>query len=231
MKSTFSCCGVASGGRAEELNARIDQSEIGLVYDKLAKIYDIWGRLTESRARDRAIELADIADGQNVLEVAVGTGLAFLEIVKRNPHGTNTGIDLSNGMLEKAKKRLRKLQGANYTLTIGSAFTLPVDSGSVDILVNNYMFDLIHFTEMDVVLDEFKRALKPGGKLILINMTKGERFGSGLYDRVYNLSPRLMGGCRGVSLAGRLEDHGFHVVSREYYQQLLFPSEVILAHR
>jgi ubiquinone/menaquinone biosynthesis C-methylase UbiE len=91
-------------------DARISQNQIGAVYDKIAPIYDVWGKLTESRARNRAIELAEIKDGQIFLEVAVGTGLAFYEIVKRNPNGTNTGIDLSQGMLEKAKKRVR---GAN----------------------------------------------------------------------------------------------------------------------
>ena len=41
---------------------------------------------------------------RNILEVAVGTGLAFYEIVKRNPEGTNIGIDISSGMLKKARK-------------------------------------------------------------------------------------------------------------------------------
>ncbi len=58
-------------------DARISQNQIGAVYDKIAPIYNIWGKLTESRARNRAIELAEIKDGQIFLEVAVGTGLAF----------------------------------------------------------------------------------------------------------------------------------------------------------
>ena len=98
------------------LNARVSQSDIGVVYDKIAPLYDVWGKLTESHARNRAIELAEIKDGQNILEVAVGTGLAFYEIVKRNPNGINTGIDLSQGMLEKAKSRLSKISGINYSL-------------------------------------------------------------------------------------------------------------------
>jgi len=48
----------------------------------LSKTYDIWGKLAETRARNRAIELADIEDGQHILEVAVGTGLGFYEIVR-----------------------------------------------------------------------------------------------------------------------------------------------------
>jgi hypothetical protein len=62
-------------------------------------------------------------------------------------------------------------------------------------------------------------------------MTFGEQPGSGIYQRLYEISPALMGGCRGIQMSGLLRDHGFHVHSREYIQQLLFPSEVILASR
>jgi ubiquinone/menaquinone biosynthesis C-methylase UbiE len=215
----------------DKLDARISQKDIGSVYDKIAPVYDVWGKLTESRARNRAIELAEIQDGSHVLEVAVGTGLAFYEIVKRNPNGINTGIDLSLGMLEKAKMRLKAISSTNYSLNIGTAFQLEMADKSIDVLVNNYMFDLIPFEDMDQVLTEFRRVLKREGRLVLVNMTEGERFGSKLYDVVYNLSPKTMGGCRGVKLSGKLEELGFRVETREYFQQMLFPSEVILAYK
>ena len=50
------CCGSGKG----KLDARVSQSKIASVYDKIANIYDIWGEITESRARNRAIELAEI---------------------------------------------------------------------------------------------------------------------------------------------------------------------------
>jgi ubiquinone/menaquinone biosynthesis C-methylase UbiE len=236
MKLSFSCCGISCSSSEHlpsegKLDARISQDEIGPVYDKLAGLYDIWGRLTESRARSRAIELAAIKDGQNILEVAVGTGLAFYEIVKRNPHGHNAGIDVSKGMLDKARKRLSKLAGARYVLCTGTAFDLQMENESVDLLMNNYMFDLIAYADMDKVLEEFKRVLKKGGRLILVNMTKGERLGSKLYDFIYRLSPKAMGGCRGVQLTEKLKQHGFTVEAREYCQQMLFPSEIIAAHK
>ena len=232
MSISFSCCGITCCSQDQKaLDARIKQENIGSVYDKIAPIYDIWGMLTESKARNRAIELAEIKNGQSILEVAVGTGLAFYEIIKRNPNGTNTGIDLSKGMLTKARKRVSKLSEANYSLNVGSAFNLNIEDESIDILVNNYMFDLIPFEDMAKILEEFKRVLKKDGKLILVNMTEGERFGSKLYDLVYNISPKTMGGCRGVKLTDRLKKHDFNVENREYYQQMLFPSEVILARK
>jgi ubiquinone/menaquinone biosynthesis C-methylase UbiE len=226
MKSSISCCATSCCSNAD---ARIAQDNIAMVYDRLSGIYDLWGKLTESRARNRAIELASIKDGQQILEVAVGTGLAFYEIVKRNPQGLNVGIDLSHGMLAKAKKRLSKLPEARYSLRTGTALDLKIATGSTDLLVNNYMFDLLSYEDMDKALTEFKRVLKKGGKLLLVNMTQGETLGSKLYDLIYRLSPKAMGGCRGVRLTDKLIQHGFTVETTEYYQQMLFPSEVIAA--
>ena len=232
MTQTISSQGVnCCSGQQKKLEARVSQNEIASVYDSLAKIYDIWGNLTESRARSRALELAEIKNGLNILEVAVGTGLAFYEIVKRNPDGTNIGIDISAGMLKKARKRLSRLSGASYELKKASAFHLEGEDAQFDVLINNYMFDLIPFDQMDAVLTEFKRKLKKAGKLVLVNMTLGEKFGSGIYDLIYRVSPRLMGGCRGIRLSEKLKEHGFHVKLREYHQQCLFPSEVILAQK
>lgn len=211
--------------------ARIPQSEVGALYDRLSGMYDVWGILTETKARDRSLELASIEDGQNVLEVAVGTGLGFEIVVASNPTGRNVGVDLSRGMLAKAERRLQKAGLSNYELMTGTALALEGENGTFDVLLNNFMFDLLDEKDWPRVLGEFHRVLKPGGRLVLVNMTLGERFGSTIYEHIYRLSPSLMGGCRGVRLSGLLEQKGFTVHSREYYQQVLFPSEVILASR
>lgn len=222
---------VGEGFAEEVLDARIAPDQIAAVYNRIAGVYDLWGTLTETRARGRALDLAQIRDGQTVLEVAVGTGLAFEAVVARNPSGRNIGIDLSPGMLARARRRLATAPPGAWSLEIGSARDLPLAAGSVDVLLNNYMFDLVAFDAMDEILNEFKRVLRPGGRLVLVNMTLPEKFGAGIYDRVYRLSPRLMGGCRGVRMRARLERRGFVVETREYLQQLWFPSEVLVARR
>ncbi|HEY5646494.1 MAG TPA: hypothetical protein VIS76_11155 [Pseudomonadales bacterium] len=70
-----------------------------------------------------------------------------------------------------------------------------------------------------------------GGRLLFVNMTLGEKAGSGVCENLYRLSPGLMGGCRGVRMSQALEQHGFAVELREYHQQMLFPSKVILARK
>jgi ubiquinone/menaquinone biosynthesis C-methylase UbiE len=209
--------------------AKVSQPDVATLYDGLARYYDAWAALTESRARKRSLQLAAIVDGISLIEVAVGTGLAFLSAAKQNPNGRNVGIDISKGMLTKAKRRLRKAGIAGAELSIGSALDIQQPDGAFDLLLNSYMFDLLAEDDWAKALSEFHRVLKPGGRLVLVNMTTGERFGSGLYDRLYRLSPRLMGGCRGVRLGPHLVEAGFTVHSRDYVQQTFFPSEVILA--
>ena len=209
--------------------AAISQPDAARLYNRLAKVYDLWGILTETKARNRALELAAVEDGQHVLEVAAGTGLAFVDIASNNPRGRNVAIDISEGMLAKARKRLNKAECTNFDLSVASAYDIKEADSSFDIVVNNYMFDLLDERDWTRALTQFHRVLKPGGKLVLANMTGGEGRGSGIYERMYRLSPALMGGCRGVQLSEALLDHGFAVRSREYFQQMLFPSEVILA--
>ena len=159
--------------------AQIPQADVAGIYDRLAWIYDVWASLTESKARARALALADIEDGAQVLEVAAGTGLAFAELVRCNPSGRNVGIDLSPGMLRKAQERLRHNALSNFELSVGSAFDIKEPDASFDVLLNNYMFDLMARDDWPRALGASRRVLKPGGRPVLSGMTPGEGHGAG----------------------------------------------------
>lgn len=96
------------------LPARVWPADVAKLYNRLAKVYDVWGWRTESKARKRSLELANVKDGEHVLEVAAGTGLAFVEVVKKNPHGRNIAIDISAGILSKAEQRRQTAGCSNY---------------------------------------------------------------------------------------------------------------------
>jgi ubiquinone/menaquinone biosynthesis C-methylase UbiE len=209
--------------------AKLNKPQVVDVYSKTAFIYDIWGMLTETKARQKAMAFANVKNGEAVLEVAVGTGLTFLEILKANPDGENIGIDLTPAMLEKAQHKATKSGTANYQLTTGDAYALQFPNRHFDLLMNNYMFDLLPEKDFSIVLAEFKRVLKPGGRLVLVNMTRGERFHQKFWEGVYQLNPRWLGGCRGVLLQDQLRKAGFRNIKREFLSQFGFPSEIILA--
>ncbi len=210
-------------------DAQIEKGRVAEIYRRIAPSYDLWAWLTESKARERCLELAAIQDGEDVLEVAVGTGLAFERILAANPSGRNEGIDLTEAMLIRAERKAAKSGSNNYRLTIGDAYDMEYPDASFDVLVNNYMFDLLPQQDFRTVLEEFKRVLRPGGRLAMVNMTHGERWYNGIWQRVYRINPALLGGCRGVSLLPQLEACGFVQTRREYMSQLTFPSEIVNA--
>ncbi len=209
-------------------DAKLNKKQVVEVYSQIAFFYDVWGNLTEAKARSRALQLANIQDGESVLEVAVGTGLAFREIVRMNPNGQNVGIDLTQTMLDRARKKLGQT-GAHYQLAIGDAYDLRFENARFDVLMNSYMFDLLPEVDFVQVLKGFKRVLKPGGRLVLVNMTKGEHFYQNFYELLYRINPSWMAGCRGVQLANTLPKAGFKNVSREMTSQLGYPSEILTA--
>ena len=209
------------------LPAKIKQTDVPNLYKATAPVYDLWGRLTETKARQRCLELAQIRDGEAVLEVAVGTGLTFAEILKRNPTGRNEGIDLTPAMLERAEQKAAQIGARNYQLRVGDAYHLEFADNTFDLVVNNFMFDLLPEKDFSVVLAEFKRVLRLGGRLVLVNMAQGERWYNGLWKTVYRINPAWIGGCRGVALLNDVRSSGFQDVRRENLSQMTFPAEIV----
>jgi ubiquinone/menaquinone biosynthesis C-methylase UbiE len=63
----------------KKLDANISQTDIAGVYNSISKVYDFWGYLTESKAGNRALELAEVKNGQRILEVAVVQAWLFMK--------------------------------------------------------------------------------------------------------------------------------------------------------
>lgn len=215
----------------EILAAKLSKERVPEVYAERARFYDVWGKFTESKAQERSLEIANIQDGESVLEVAVGTGLIFAQLLKQNRSGWNEGVDVTEAMLNKAKERANQSGTTNYRLRIGDAYDLEFENGRFDLLINNYMFDLLPKADFPQVLAEFHRVLKPGGRLLLVNMAKGKRWYNQVWESLYKRNETSMAGCRGVSMDAPLEANGFTVTHHEYISQMTFPSEIILAQK
>ena len=205
------------------------KEDIRQIYARLSRYYDFWGSLTEQKATNRALQLADIKNGESILEVAVGTGRVFEQIVSSNERGRNEGVDISPQMLARAEERLKK-HITNYSLHVGDAYSLAFPDETFDLVINNYMFDLLPEGDFFRVLGEFRRVLKPGGRVVITTMTPGMRW----YQRIWGWlagNTEVLAGCRPVSLEEDLAHAGFTRIHAEYVSQLTFPSLVIRAEK
>lgn len=97
----------------------------------------------ESKARQRALEIARIQNGEKILEVVLGRGLNFVEILKRNPNGWVDGIDVSMMMVEKAKKRISETGQQDCTLHLCDSGRHPFEDEMFDAIMNQYLLDIL----------------------------------------------------------------------------------------
>ena len=198
-------------------------------YSRVSYIYNLWSRLFESKTAARVIELAQIKNGDTILEAAVGTGVQFEKITLVNKNGFSEGIDLSPDMLSLAKKRMGNYPQDNYRLQTGSVYDLPFEDGKFNLIINSYMFDLLPEEDYPKILGEFSRVLKKRGRIVISTMTFGMNWYNKPWDKIAKWFPSLMTECRPIHLGGYIMNAGFKIETTEQVSQNTFPSEVIKA--
>ncbi len=207
--------------------------QIARAYDFRSGLYDAVIAASEFTYHLKALDTIQWEPGMRALEVATGPGRVMVEIAKRvGPDTRIYGLDLSNRMLGRVRKRLVDSGHAEYELRRGDCRSLPWPDKSFDLLYNGYMMDLIPKEDMHGVLREFHRVLKPGGQLVLLNMSKKGNGASGM-EYIYRSIPKylalyLIGNCRPVQMRGSVVEAGFINVKREFLNGR-HPSEIVAA--
>ena len=157
-----------------DASRRTSPRRIEAIYTRLAIVYDAWTWMFERKGLQVALDRAEIRDGESVLEVAVGSGQVFREVLRRNPAGRNVGVDLTDAMLRKTRRKALRT-GVPFALERADARRLPFADASFDLVLNNNMLGLLPRSEIEPVLAEMMRVLRPGGRLVAVLMSRPRR--------------------------------------------------------
>lgn len=195
-------------------------------YSWRASNYDA-GAAFEVEHHAEALRLANVRAGQRVLDVACGTGRGTVGLAQAvGPNGRVDALDLTQAMLDQSASKLQGLGlGDRVYLKQGDARALPYPDVTFDLVYNGYMFDLIPLDGFEPILKEMARVLKPGGKLVLVNMSKPSEkktFYEAIYEKGWAVMP-----CRPVLMSGFLEPAGFTSIQRTYRRSSGFPVSVL----
>jgi ubiquinone/menaquinone biosynthesis C-methylase UbiE len=150
-----------------------DNLKYSRFYDKISRFYRISSVLycwlkgtTEKKIKKLYLELLEIHDGDNVLEVSVGSGDNLLHL---NRNANYTGYDISFGMLTMARHQLRHWR-IKADLYQGEAEHLPFADNSFDVVF--HVGGINFFNDKQKALSEMIRVAKPGSKLMVVDETE-----------------------------------------------------------
>jgi len=130
--------------------------KVAAYFNQLAPEWDTLHRHDNSKI-ERILNYADIKNNISVLDVGCGTGVLFPFYLNRDV-GSLTGVDLSSGMIEKAKE---KFTDPRITLIVGDAEQLQLDAFDRCVIYSA----LPHFTDAAKLIEKLSLALKPDGRL------------------------------------------------------------------
>jgi demethylmenaquinone methyltransferase/2-methoxy-6-polyprenyl-1,4-benzoquinol methylase len=175
---------------------RLEEPQVRAMFDRIAGVYDVMNSVMtvgmHHRWRERAADLTRLRPGNRALDVATGTGDLAIALERRvGDSGQVVGSDFSERMLELARQK-----APGVTFEWGNALELPYDDGSFDAATVG--FGARNFSDLERGLAEMARVVRPGGRVVVLEITTPERpplswFFSVWFDRIVPLLGRLAG--------------------------------------
>lgn len=161
------------------------KSQVAKMFDNISGRYDFLNHFLslgiDIQWRKKAVKLLKKQNPTTVLDVATGTGDFAIAALKANPESI-TGIDISNGMLEVGRKKIKK-KGLDDKITLlnGDSENLPFEDNKFDAII--VAFGVRNFENLEVGLKEMKRVLKPKGKVYVLEFSTPTSFP---FKQLYN---------------------------------------------
>lgn len=200
-------------------------------YNRLSKWYDYFAG-SEKQFTDLGLQMLNIQAGEKILEIGCGTGHALLDIAKNaSTSGIVIGIDLSRGMLEVTRNRVVVQRPAEQIFLVeGDAIHLPFNGDVFDVILLSFTLELFNDPEMEILLKECHRILKPHGRIGIVSLAKQTNAAVQIYEWFHKHYPVLVD-CRPIFVQSIVKAAGFHLQQSIIKTMWGLPVEILVAEK
>jgi demethylmenaquinone methyltransferase/2-methoxy-6-polyprenyl-1,4-benzoquinol methylase len=204
-------------------------------YNRLSRWYDLLAGSTEKKYRDLGLEKLSARPGERILEIGFGTGHCLVTLAGTvGQEGRVIGVDISDGMAEIARKRLRQFElHDRVDLYRADASHLDfLEADSMDGVFMSFTLELFDTPDIPCVLQECHRILKSNGRLTVVCMAKTAPPGMAVrvYEWFHDHLPEYAD-CRPIFAQPVLEQSGFLIEDVSMYSMWGLPVETLLARK
>jgi len=157
---------------------RSKKEEVAEMFNNISGKYDFLNHFLslgiDKIWRKKAVELLKEIKPNRILDLATGTGDFAIESLRLKPQEI-VGMDISEGMLEVGRQKMKKRGFDNIiSMRLGDSEALPFDDNYFDALTVG--FGVRNYENLDKGLSEMLRVVRPGGKLVILEFSKPKRF-------------------------------------------------------
>lgn len=198
-------------------------------YNKISRAYDLLADRSEAPVRRAGLDLLKARAGEKVLEIGFGTGNSLVSLAKAvGPNGIVFGLDLADGMLKLAREKLSAAGMAGRArLRCGDAARMTYADASMDAVFMSFTLELFDTPEIPQVLFECKRVLRPGGRIVVVGMSKQGNQDPliGVFEWAHRHFPNFVD-CRPIFVRDEMEQAGFRI-ARTVKKHMWIPVEIV----
>jgi len=202
-------------------------------YNRISRFYDLIAGWSEKKGRETGLARLAAKDGEQVLEIGFGTGLALTALARAvGETGRVCGLDLSEAMVSLARARLDRAGLAERVeLRVGDALALPYANRSFNAVFMSFVLELFDTPEIPVVLTECRRVLRPGGHVGVVSISaSGPRtLVRRLYEWSHERFPHVVD-CRPIPVRALAESAGFSPTTAETISMWGLGVEIVVAN-
>ena len=154
------------------------KEEVAEMFDNISGRYDFLNHFLslgiDKLWRKKAIKILKPLQPKRIIDLATGTGDFAIAALKLNPDKI-IGVDISDGMLEKGRLKMKKKVVENIIDMInGDSEDLPFDDNYFDALTVG--FGVRNYENLEKGLSEMLRVIRPGGKAVILEFSKPKKF-------------------------------------------------------